>query len=76
MFARRARFAGLVAAVSTPVYVVIQLVVGADAGDSVIRGLWFLLIVFLVSLAIDPNKKKQAPEETETPPEETSSNRP
>jgi hypothetical protein len=63
-------FALLLAGSSAPVYFVIQLILGADPVDSLIRSFWFLLVIFAVGVAIDWNKrsrprKKDASEETD-----------
>lgn len=52
MLKGRAKYAAIVAAVSAPVYLLIQLLFGSDAGPSLVRTLWFFLLVFLVSLAV------------------------
>jgi hypothetical protein len=71
MLARRAKFAALLSGASAPIYFVIQLLFGADLVDSLIRALWFFLLLFLVSLAIDWDKKGAGrPEE---PPSQDSS---
>ena len=53
----RAKFAALLAGVAAPVYFLIQLLLGADAGDSAIRAVIFFVVLFLVSLAIDWDKR-------------------
>ena len=53
----RARFAALLAGVAAPVYFLIQLLLGGDVGDSAIRAVIFFAVLFLVSLAIDWDKR-------------------
>jgi hypothetical protein len=64
----RARFAALLAGVAAPIYFLIQLLLGAEAGDAAIRAILFFLLLFLVSLAINW-EKRAAPKRNEVPPE-------
>ena len=50
----------MVAGAAAPVYLVIQLILGSNTGQAVVRALWFLLIVFLVSLAVKWEKDAPA----------------
>jgi hypothetical protein len=64
----RTKYAAMVAAVSAPVYLVIQLIFGSDATPSLVRSLWFFLVVFLVCLAVKWEAKADAPAREEPPP--------
>ena len=69
MLKYRAKYAAIVAGASAPIYLVIQLIFGADARPSLVRALWFFLVVFLVCLAIKW-ERMDSPERatTEEPP--------
>jgi hypothetical protein len=68
MLKGRARFAALLAGVSAPIYFLIQLLFGAEAGDAAIRAGIFLALIFLVALAINWEKKAVSPRH-ESPPD-------
>lgn len=69
MLKYRAKYAAIIVGVSAPVYFVIQLIVGADAGASLVRTLWFVLVVGLVCLAVKWEAKTQpSPEASEESP--------
>jgi multisubunit Na+/H+ antiporter MnhB subunit len=72
----RARFAAVLAGSATVFYFVVQLIFGADAGEAVVRSLIFAVVIFLVSLAIDWEKrakpKPQNEPTTELPPDQPS----
>lgn len=64
----RARFAALLAGIATPIYFVIQLLLGADVGDSAIRAVIFFAVLFIVSYAIDWEKRARPSDETSERP--------
>jgi nitrate/nitrite transporter NarK len=67
MVKQRAKYAAMIAGVAAPIYLVVQLIFGADAGPALVRCLWFFLFVFLVCLAINWESKgdsKQHPAST------------
>ena len=46
----RAKFAAILAALSTVVYFIIQLVLGADAGEGLLRCIFFFFVIFIAGL--------------------------
>lgn len=70
MLKYRAKYAAIIAGVSAPIYFLIQLIFGSDAGPSLVRTLWFFLVVFLACLAVKWEAKTPSPadQREETPP--------
>jgi hypothetical protein len=69
----RVKFAALLAGLSAPLYFVIQLVFGSGAGAAARRSLFFLVVIFLVSLAIDWDRRARSDSSEAVPAEEDGS---
>ena len=46
----RAKFAAILAAMATVVYFVLQLLFGADAGEGLVRCIFFFVVIFVAGL--------------------------